>query len=169
MSAPRHHPPALGLGLCYWDKARGKQHVHKAWTRRCTPLGHITLYNGCQGWHIQHQVLVRKSPTYTAAQHYCVVFYALPQKCRASPSACHCGQVAGSYRDKSTPKPPRNHLQPLHILYVGIVPPILRTPNLIPAEPNTSTPEGSQPNPFPAFSSSALTLLSNLAQPWIMH
>ena len=141
--------------------------MHKAWTRRCTPLGHITLYNGCQGWHIQHQVLVRKSPTYTAAQHYCVVFYALPQKCRASPSACHCGKVGGSYRDKSTaqaskkPSPTGAHTK-------GIVPPILRTPNLIPAEPQSAnastTLQHTLPNPFPAFHLSALTLWSNLAR-----
>ena len=48
LSAPS---PFLGLGLCYWG---GGKHVHKASTRRCTPLGHITLYNVCQGWHIQH-------------------------------------------------------------------------------------------------------------------
>lgn len=62
LSAPS---PFLGLGLCY---SGGGTHVHKASTRRCTPLGHITLYNVCQGWHIQHERLVREKPYDTVSR-----------------------------------------------------------------------------------------------------
>ena len=159
MSAPRHHPPALGLGLCYWDKARGKQHVHKAWTRRCTPLGHITLYNGCQGWHKHQEALVREKPYGTI---FPSIHYALPLS-----SASHQSMAAGSYRNKPTTKPPRNR-SPTVALPIPFSDP--SPPNLIPAEPQRRRHQLHAPahtaqsfSRFPLSIFSALTLLSNLA------
>jgi len=135
LSAPS---PFLGLGLCYWG---GGKHVHKASTRRCTPLGHITLYKRlsrmahttCKDWS-------ERSPTVHTVSRSVILntAYSKPHN-------------VGSYQASKNPSPTVAHTVPRSF-----------APNLIPAEQTPVHTRVTQPNPFP-LSSSALTLLSNLA------
>jgi hypothetical protein len=91
-------------------------------TRRCTPLGHITLYNGCQGWHKQTRRIKSETGSPTLRRHSILCPLMMHCLSKEERKLCHTKNVQAS----------KNHLtcQPLPIPFPDPSP-----PNLIPAEP----------------------------------
>jgi hypothetical protein len=100
-------------------------------------LGHITLYNGCQGWHKQTRRIKSKtgSPTLRRQSILCPLMMHCLFKEEESCVTQNCPSLQG----------------PLDLSTVAHTVPRSFAPNLIPAEQSTSSLEDTQPNPFPAF------------------